>query len=84
MPTPTAEEVIQAILGRPPDQPPSLVVDRVKRAAKLQADARLMYKPWSPRRATPAPGPPPPVNRAGIACPRCALPTGSCVCSKLR
>ena len=80
MPTPTAEEVIQAILGKPPDQPPSLVVDRVKRQARLAEQARILYRPWTPRRATPAPGPPPPVNRVGIGCPVCCLV--SCICPR--
>lgn len=75
--------IIAAILGKPPDQPPSLVVDRVKRQAKLQADARLMYKPWSPRRDRVAPGPPPPRPMSGgPACRVCCLQR--CVCPRER
>jgi len=78
-----AAEIIRLIVGRPPDQP-ALVVDRPRRQAKLEAESRILYRPWSPRRSEPAPGPPEPVRRVGIACPRCALPASSCVCSKLR
>jgi hypothetical protein len=71
--------IIATIVGKPPDQP-ALVVDRPRRQAKLEADARILYRPWSPRRATPAPGPPPPLPRCGIGCRVCGLV--SCVCPK--
>jgi hypothetical protein len=80
-----AAEIIAAIVGppgKPPDQPKSgFVVDRVARQAKLQADARLIYKPWSPRISRPIPQATPPPPRGGEPCPRCAL-TGQCVCPR--
>lgn len=79
-----AAEIIRLIIG-PPGKPPAqprtgFVPDTARRQAKLQADARLIYRPWSPCRATPAPGPPPPMPRVPLCCPRCALPRLSCVC----
>ena len=43
---PTFDEIVQAVLGRPPDQPRTgFVVDRVARQAKLQADALVIDDP---------------------------------------
>lgn len=79
-----ASEIIALIVGppgKPPDQPRTgFVVDRVKRAAKLQAEARILYRPYRNIRATPAPGPPEPRRMVPSCCPRCALPTSTCCC----
>jgi hypothetical protein len=79
-----AAEIIALIVGppgRPPDQPRTgLVVDRVKRAAKMQADARILYRPWSPRISRPIPQATPPPPRGGEPCPRCCLPRPTCCC----
>jgi len=74
---PTPEEVIDAILGRPRDNPPSFVVNRPARRAALERGAAMSYRPFTSVRATPAPGPPQPISRVA-ACPRCALPFPCC------
>ncbi len=78
---PTPEEVISAILGSPPQaQPPSFVPDVARRRAALERQSVLSYRPFRNVRATPAPGPPPPVNRVGTGCRICGLPTSPCCC----
>ena len=75
--------IIAAILGTPRAQPPSFVPDQAKRTAAMQQRVHQEFRLPPQRRATPAPGPPPPMPRVAACCPRCAMPVAGCLCRNL-
>ncbi len=74
---PTFDEIYNAVVGHPPDQPPSFLVDRQKMLADRQQRAQQVFLQMPPRtRTIPAAAQavtPRPQSGPG-GCKRCAIP----------
>jgi hypothetical protein len=72
---PSPEEIYQAVMGRPPDQPPSFIVHRQAMLADRQQRAGQVFRQLPPRTFPAAAQAGVPRKPTGLgSCPRCAVP----------